>query len=275
MRRMENALGRSGLGFFAGSLLVLVGTLASGCAAGGASNPAKPATGTQASQPAALESGFLPDYAKLQPSDQSPSVLVYRAPNLKSYRKVLFRPVRIWRSSDRRLDDIPGEDLQYLADALYRAMLRPLRKSFDIAREPGPGVLEVAVALTLVINKDEKIDSYTTEVPAPVVPERRHSMSDATRGFVQNCAVEVELSELLPKSKAHGKTGKPKRAVRVAFFDKRRGSESPKGSVKTWAELETVFERWANDFDGQLVALKDGTFHPKFTMSAAPKALAH
>src|SRR5438132_1647457 len=96
--------------------IVLLGLVA-GCAAEQhtpeASPPAAPGL-------PALESGFLTNYSRLQPSKQSPSVLFYRDENLKhGFRKILFRPVQVWRGADRRLDDIPESDLQYLADSFY------------------------------------------------------------------------------------------------------------------------------------------------------------
>src|SRR5205085_11263340 len=145
--------------------------------------------------------------------------------------------------------------------------------------EPGPGVLEIRLALTLVFDPAKPIDFFSTVVPVPDTGAHSGKLTQATRRFVQDCALEAEFSESAPVVAAksvHGKSaisaqrpGHVKRAVRAAFFDARRGADTPKAAAATWEDLGAVFARWSEFLDGQLVALRDGTFRPKLTTGKA------
>lgn len=225
------------------------------------------ATAPSGSQPIAIESGFLDDYSGLKPSDQSPSLRMYRDDAVRGgFEKVFVRPVQVWRSAEKQLADIPDADLQFLADSFYQAVTDPLRDDFELADKPGPGVLEISLALTLVVDKTGKVDFFSTEVPLPQILERLKDMGPATQAFVRDCALEAEFAELVPAKSIGGKPAKSKRVVKAAFFDTRRGSDTPKDSVRNWEDLEKLFRQWGSRLDGQLAAVKAGTYAPAFTV---------
>lgn len=225
-----------------------------------------------AAMPAPTESGFLTSYAKLAPSAQSPALRMYRDESVRgSFDKVLFHSVQVWRSAEKKLEDVPESDLQFLSDAMYRAIRDALQNDFQLVDQPGPGVLEINLALTLVTSPDGKVDFFQTDVPLPEILTRSAKMNEATIAFVRDCAVEAEFAE---QGTEKGKGGKPKRVVKAAFYDTRRGSESPKGNVKSWEDLDKVFQGWATELDGQLTALKKGGFQPKFVPAAPDTTVA-
>lgn len=238
-----------------------------GCAAS-----ARPAASTPPPAPAPLvpvESGFLSVYSSLQPSEQFASLLIYRDESHKGgYRKLLFAPVEVWRSADRRLEDVPEEDLQYLADSLYQAIDARLRASFEMVTEPGPGVLEIHLAFTLVTNPDSSLDFFSTQVPVRDLAPRSGALAEGTGLFLRDCALEAEFLEGAGGKAAASKGSRRKAAgfVRAAFFDARRGAETPKGSVETWGQVAGVFEKWAALLDERLHSLRDGTFKPRLTV---------
>jgi hypothetical protein len=255
--------------------------LASGCASGGAGQAAKaPAPGF----PLPAESGVLSDYSKLEPSAQFASILMYRddAAVRKGYSKLLFRPVAVWRGSDERLKDIPEADLQYLADSLYRAMAARLGSGFKLVSEPTPGALEIRLALTLVVDPKAPVDFFSTQVPVAELARRSGPLGEQTRLFLENCALEAEFAETTsvianaaaakPQPDSHSQGARPvrtKRAVRAAFFDRRRGSETPKSAVRSWEDVDAVFSKWSETIDARLVALREGKFTPKLTVAPA------
>lgn len=220
-----------------------------------------------------VESGFLSDYSRLTPSDQFASLLMYRAESHKGgYRKLLFRPVEVWRGADRRLEDVPEEDLQYLADALYDAIAQRLSRSFEMVPTPGPGVLEIHMAFTLVTDPESSVDFFSTAVPVRDLAPRQGPLAEATRAFLHDSALEAEFLEVGP-AKAGSK--RPRKTTLAAFFDKRRGSQTPKGTVESWQEVNAVFEKWAGVLDERLEALRDGNFRPLLTTGsggAPPKS---
>jgi len=216
--------------------------------------------------PAAVESGFLSDYSKLQASEQFAALRFYRDDSRKNgYRKLLFRPVEVWRGSDRILEDVPEEDLQYLADALYKAINRRLASSFEMVNSPGPGVLEIHLGLTLVTDPDSPVDFFSTAVPVLELSPQQGAMAPATARFVRDCALEAEFDEVAAAAPAAPRR-KPAQTMRAAFFDTRRGADTPKGNVQSWEEVHAVFERWAALLDERLSSLRDGTFKPKLTV---------
>ncbi|MFN2427917.1 MAG: DUF3313 family protein, partial [Candidatus Binatia bacterium] len=120
-----------------------------------------------------VESGFLSDYSKLRASEQFAAMKFYRDDSRQGgYRKLLFRPVGVWRGADRRLEDVSEEDLQYLADALYQAMHKRLSASFEMTEKPGPGVLEISLGFTLVTDPESSIDFFSTTVPVKDLSRR-------------------------------------------------------------------------------------------------------
>lgn len=246
---------------------------AAGCATGNGS-------AKQAAVPdfVPVQSGFLTDYAKLVPSREFADVRMFRddAAVKQGFQKILFRPVQVWRGADKRLDDIPDSDLQYLADAFYRAMVQPLRDDFEIADQPGPGVLEISMAFTLVLKPNQPVDYFSANVPVPQELDRPLPMIPATQAFVRDCAMEIEFAETMPAAGAKpgakgAKAARGKRVVRAAFLDDRRGSETPKGNVKTWRDLDKVLEKWSEGLDAQLTALKKGNWKPVLTEGAPSK----
>lgn len=215
--------------------------------------------------PVPVESGFLRDYSRLRPSEQFAALKLYRDDSRRDgYRRILFQPVSVWRGADRRLEDVSEEDLQYLADALYQAVQSKLRSSFEMVDRPGPGVLEIDLGFTLVTDPDSKVDFFSTTVPVRNLSRREGPLVEGTRRFVRDCALEAEFSEVESTKVEPG--GRPRRHVRTAFFDARRGADTPKGTVDTWEDVHRVFEKWAGILDERLESLRDGNFRPSLTV---------
>lgn len=245
-----------------GSALVAV-AVAAGCSVPRTVIPPAPSPDSTPA-PVPVESGFLSDYSKLQPSEQFPALKFWRDDaRTGGYRRLHVRPVGVWRGADRRLEDVSDEDLQYLADALYRAVRDRLAGSFDVVEEPGPGVLDIHLGFTLVTEPDQNIDFFSTAVPVRHLARREGPLVESTRRFVRDSALEAEFSEV--DRTAPAERGKSRRTVRAAFFDARRDADTPKGNVNTWEDVHAVFAKWAAVLDERLEALRDGTFRPRLT----------
>ena len=228
--------------------------------------PAAPAANSVPSA-VPVESGFLSDYSKLQATEQFAAMKMYRDDSRKGgYRKLLFRPVEVWRGADRRLEDVSEEDLQYLADALYQAMQKRLGASFEMVDEPGPGVLDIHLGFTLVTHPESSIDFFSTAVPVRDLSRREGPLVEGTRRFVRDCALEAEFIEVDSATPSRRGVKTPKR-VRAAIFDVRRGADTPKGNVNTWEDVDRVFAKWAEVLDERLESLRDGTFKPRLTVN--------
>lgn len=245
---------------------VALAALVSGCAVPHTVIPSAPAEDNKPG-PVPVESGFLSDYSQLKATEQFPELRLYRDLSRTSgYRRILFRPVAVWRGSEKRLEDVSEEDLQYLADALYQAMQARLSRSFEMVSKPAPGVLEINLAFTLVTTPDaKKIDFFSTEVPVKDLSRREGPLVAGTRRFVRDCALEAEFNEIVSADKPKKGERRTKK-IRAAVFDVRRGGDTAKGTVSTWEDVHAVFERWSALLDERLESLRDGTFKPKLTV---------
>lgn len=254
--------------FVAPLLIGLLSLAAAGCSTSAAPSPSVSAPGD--SRPAVADSGFLTDYSRLVASDQSPAVRFYRDDSRKGgYRRLFVRPVSVWRQEGGSTGDVSEDDLQFVANAFYERLAARLGRNFELVREAGPGVLEIDIGFTLVPNPDGNIDSFKTTVPAPALAPHAGALPDGTRRFLQDCLLEVEMRDVAPPVAGAPATKKPRKVVRAAFVDARRGSDSPKGNVQTWEDLEAVFDKWAAGLDERLVSLRDGTFKPRLTSTKA------
>jgi hypothetical protein len=113
---------------------------------------------------------------------------------------------------------------------------------------------------------------FTTDVPVRNLPDRERALAPETKAFVRGASFEAEFAVAAPARKKEIRK-KPRRIVKAAMFDKRRGDETSKGTVQTWDDVDAVFDRWAELLDSQLVDLKDGKFKPKLTVEpGAPPA---
>jgi hypothetical protein len=240
--------------------------------AGGGCAAKSPAPGPAAAPAAATtDSGFLTDYSRLQASDQSPEVRFFRDDTRKGgYRRLFVRPVAVWRGADA-VDDVPEEDLQYVADAFYKSLARRLGAGFELVDASGPGVLEIDIGFTMVPTPDKAIDTFLTRVPVKDLAPRRGDLPDGTRRFLRECLLEVEFRDIPAPAPGAVPAKRPKKAVRAAFVDARTGAGTPKGNVQTWADLDAVFEKWAAALDERLMALRDGNFKPRLTSGGATK----
>ncbi|HEY2773063.1 MAG TPA: DUF3313 domain-containing protein [Candidatus Binatia bacterium] len=221
------------------------------------------------------ESGFLTDYSALRASEQFASLRFFRDDAARrGFHKLLLRPVDVWRGSDHRLDDIPDEDLQSIADSFSRAVSSALGRDFQMVTQPGPGVLEIHLGLTLVADPASHIDAFSTNEPAADAAPRSGKLADATGRFLRECAFEAEFSEATPVKRPAPETPKVRHEVRMAVFDARRGAETPKGNVQTWEDVDAVFAKWGAFLDERLRALGSGNFEPRLTAGKAAKPAA-
>jgi len=101
--------------------------------------------------------GFLSDYGKLR---QQPGSDAYGwsepATQIGAYDKVIVDRIKIYLKQDAERGEIDPTSMKALADYFHDAIIKQLRRHYQVVREPGPGVLRLRVAVTdLVPNKPE------------------------------------------------------------------------------------------------------------------------
>lgn len=97
------------------------------------------------------ETGFLSDYAKLQPVGDKKGLRGYVAPgmDMRAYTKVYFDPVQIFLSNDpQAYRGIQPDVLKRIADAFRAAFINAASAGYRVVDQPGPDVLRVRMAIT-------------------------------------------------------------------------------------------------------------------------------
>ena len=186
-------------------------------------------------------SGFLDDYALLREGGPDEVSLVYRNPDARwtSYDKVLLEPVSIWRSGRRSLAAIPERDLLRLASDLYTAVKTHLGEGFTLVKEPGPGVIRIRLAITNARASDPILDVYTADQRASrSAPPPDGPIAPETRRLLEGAVIEGELRDAATDE------------LLAQGVERRR----TKGSLEhlTWAELDRIFDFWADQVTGRL-----------------------
>lgn len=193
-------------------------------------------------------SGFLDDYSMLQEGKKEEALLLYLNPTVywTSYDKVLFESVSIWRGEDSKLDDIPENDLQRLADYLHTTVVTKLEEDYKIVDKPGPGVLRIRVAITEAGKSNVGLDIFSSIVPQARLLSGAKSLATGTGSFVGGASVEGEIKNAI--------TGE----LLAAFVDRRAGGKSLKGSTNAWNDVEQAFQYWAERLSERLRELRTG-----------------
>jgi hypothetical protein len=124
-------------------------------------------TGVTASDPSRLtRSGFLSDYARLQPVSWAQGIQCWRAPGLdaKKYDKILITRI-ILKLKPGQAEGIDPTDLKTLTDYFYHALVKALSPQMKVVSKPGPDVLVMRIALTNLVPT-----GVTESVAGTVVP---------------------------------------------------------------------------------------------------------
>lgn len=192
-------------------------------------------------------SGFLGDYSELQPHPKKgDDLLVYRKAGgvLGEYRAFLVDRPLVYFVPDSKGIGVDPAELQMLAQHLHDAVVAQLEKGgFQVAEEPGPGVLVLRTAITDVnpVNPAKNISAKVAGAAVGVgllVP----------RTDLGGASIEVEMLD--------GESGERVAAV-VASKRSRRFGGLIKGS-KRWGDVKAAFESWAKQFRKQLEETREG-----------------
>jgi hypothetical protein len=194
-------------------------------------------------------SGFLGDYSKLVPDAKNGDLLLYeKSPNvLSNYRKFIFDPVTIYllpEATDRGIDP---DDLERLAKYFHDAVTDELTKSgrYEIVTAPGPGVLELSVAITNVEptggKKNAAVKGAATAATMGVAPGASLLVPRLSVGKI---GIEGEMLDSTSGERM------------VAFVTSKGGRRWFSGfnAFKKWGDIESAFRSWAKNFRERLDA---------------------
>ncbi len=172
--------------------------------------------GCESNPPTPQKSGFLKDYAKLQPMPDRPQALYYEKPNIdwSKYTQILIEPVRIQRTTSDDGSSMSRRDRLMLGIYFEYTMRDAVQRKYRIVQQPGPGVLRVRAA----INDVKSADSLLNELSAPA------------GGAYGEVSMEGELVDAMTGERL------------VAMVDTKAGSMF--ASYSSWDDVTQAFDDW-------------------------------
>jgi hypothetical protein len=193
------------------------------------------------------QSGFLTNYARLEPDSKNPDLLIYwkNKDLLKTSTKFIVDPVMIYLLPEADQRGIDAADLDKLALTFTQAIKDELTGSgrYEVVTEPGPGVLELAVALTNVEptsgKKNAALKGAATAASVMVAPGASLAVPRLSVGKV---SIEGEVLD-----SASGQ-------VEVEFMTSKTGRRYFSGlkQYQTWGDINAAFKSWAKGFRQRL-----------------------
>jgi hypothetical protein len=196
-------------------------------------------------------SGFLGDYSGLYPDPKNGDLLIYEKSKdtLKNYRKFILDPVTVYLLPGAQDRGIDPDDLDRLARYFTDAITDELVGSgYEVVTEPGPGVLELQIAITNVeptgSKKNAALKAGTTAASLTVAPGVGLVVPRLSVGKI---GIEGEMIDSVSGERM------------VAFVTGKGGRRwfSGLNAYKKWGDIEAAFRSWAKNFRKRLDELHE------------------
>jgi Protein of unknown function (DUF3313) len=192
------------------------------------------------------QSGFLTNYARLQPDAKNPDLLIYmkNENDFKNATKFIIEPVEVYLLPEGDQRAIMVADLAQLAQTFTQAIKDELTAGqYEVVTQPGPGVMILRIALTNVEptsgKKNAALKGATTAASLTVAPG---ASLVVPRFSVGKVSIEGEILD--------SKSGQ----VEVDFMTSKTGRKYFSGlkQYQTWGDINAAFKSWAKNFRQRL-----------------------
>ena len=180
-------------------------------------------------------SGFLKDYSRLKEA-KSPSgaeVMRWVDPKLKpgQYTSVYIEPTQLY-PAPKPTEKIPQSTLNGITQYYDQALKRELSKSLPLASAPGPGVIVVRAAITVVSSETESLAPYEY-IPVALVAAAVSTASgirdQETQLATEAVFIDGKSQDVVAQVVRKG-TGKP-----LANASQAMKADDVKNVIDTWA----------------------------------------
>ncbi len=186
-------------------------------------------------------SGFLTDYTKLRPVPGREGRYNWALPNadLRAYTRFILPPMEIWIDRDAQYRGLSSDVVQRMA-AIYQTSFRnALTPGYPVVDQPGPGVATCRFAITGV--DPERPGLRAVDVVPIKAAFNIVRGATGTASQVARVSAELECRDSV--------TGRALMAGVITGVGERRFLE---GQAITYAQVESVFQGWAQDFRQRL-----------------------
>ena len=197
--------------------------------------------GAAAGEGPAYPSGFLPDYARLNPVPGKEGRLAWLAPDaeLRAYKRFILQPLTITIDPDAQYRGIEADVMQRLAAIYQTAFTRVLSPEYPVVDQPGPGVALCRFAITGVTPVSPQFrprDALPFMAAFNVV-----RTATGTSARVARVSAEIECEDSLTQKLLL-------EAVVTGVGTKQFAENQP----IEWSQVEPVLTGWAQDFKDRL-----------------------
>ena len=183
-------------------------------------------------------SGFLSTYDGLEKAKEYMVEWAYinEKVDFKSYDKIILDYVVFFVKEDAEYKGLQIDEMQQLAEAFHKAIIKALSDKYQFVSEPGPGVVRIRLALTNVQPIKPTLNFLTSIVPVGVALNVVKVGATGTSIGVGKTSMEAEIFDTQSMMRL------------AAAIDEDVGSKYSgyKGDSK-WAHAEGTFETWAKD----------------------------
>ncbi len=191
------------------------------------------------------QSSFLGDYSqKLEPgAEEGGPKLIWIKPGVdfSKYDKVMVEYVTFVLAEDSEYKGIDANEFKELADMATTTFVNTIREEIPVVVEPGPGVLQVRVAITDLKQSSPGMSTVTTIVPIGLaVSLVKKGSGGAWTGSGETKAEMMVLDSMTNEVLAAGADSK------TAEFEER---------FSKWGSAEEAFKFWAERFTKRLTTL--------------------
>ena len=181
-----------------------------------------------------IDSGFLDDYSKLEPTDAAGIDYMYAKPGweeiVSQARSLVIPQPEIFLAPDSKYKGMKPDDMKALADSLRSGMFIALADAYQIADNPGPNSIIIRVAITnMHLKKKPRMKVIGWLPPAYIA-------GSAKRKWLNDFADNLLLTEAVMEVEAlHGESGETLGQIVTALGD-RRAAEG----FSSWDELQAA-----------------------------------
>ena len=191
-------------------------------------------------------SGFLKNYAQLEPGGSDEARLIYIDPkaDFTAYDSVLIEPITIWRTVGSNIPKLSAQDHQQLANHLHWAIVKQLESDYTIVQRPGKGVLRLRAAITEAKGSSVVMDTISSITPQMRLISGGKKLVTGTHAFVGKAGVEAEILDSLSNRRL------------MAALDERAGAKTIRGATGAWDDVLETYAYWAERLKLRLEELR-------------------
>jgi hypothetical protein len=202
---------------------------------------------------------FLTDYAALRPMPSGGGMLCWRGTDVDwaQYRKVMFERIQIYIAPSTS-QSIDPTDLKALIDYFHGSLVKAIQPESQVVTTPGPGVLQVRIALTSLVPTNTLASLAGTATPYGFVAEIGAGAADGKPAgatpYLGQTGMEVQFRDGA-SGRLIGECADWEIGLKYAADLNAGAAEAAENwvngyvdSFTQWTYAKTAFDKWAEAF---------------------------